>query len=37
MVSGRAYDGTGRMTDYINYTSTGAIDSRRENLYFDNG
>jgi YD repeat-containing protein len=37
MASGRAYDGAGRMTDYITYTTSGAIDSRRENLYFDNG
>ncbi len=37
MVAGRAYDGAGRMTDYIIYTASGAIDSRRENLYFDNG
>ena len=33
MVAGRAYDGAGRMTDYITYTASGAIDSRRENLY----
>ncbi len=37
MAAGRAYDGAGRMTDYITYTTSGAIDSRRENLYFDNG
>ncbi len=35
MASGRAYDGAGRMTDYITYTAAGAIDSRRENLYFE--
>jgi hypothetical protein len=35
MAAGRAYDGAGRMTDYITYTTSGAIDSRRENLYFE--
>ena len=44
LISGRAYDGAGRMTELTNYTTSGtgaaavtSIDSRRVNTYNDNG
>ena len=37
MLAGRAYDGAGRMTDYVTYTAAGALDTRRVNTFWDNG